>query len=187
MAGGYIGKLLFIDLSAGKIKEETPEESLCRDFIGGYGVGARILYSRQKAGADSLGPENTLGIMTGPLTGTPTPLGCRYVVIGKSPLTGKIGLEISAGDTPLGICTSSGTVGHSLSYGKADAVVALSPSAALADAAATAICNHVSRAEDIDGAIEFGRSISGLKGLIIIIDDKIGVWGEIKLCETSVG
>ncbi len=88
MAGGYIGKLLFVDLSTGKIKEETPEESLYRDFIGGYGVGARILYSRQKAGADPLGPANTLGIMTGPLTGTPTPLGCRYVVIGKSPLTG---------------------------------------------------------------------------------------------------
>ncbi len=88
MAGGYIGKLLFVDLSTGKIKEETPEEDICRDFIGGYGLGARILYSRQKAGVDALGPENTLGILTGPLTGTPTPLGCRYVVIGKSPLTG---------------------------------------------------------------------------------------------------
>ena len=88
MTGGYIGKLLFVNLSTGKIKEETPEESIYRDFIGGYGVGARILYSRQKGGVDPLGPENTLGIMTGPLTGTPTPLGCRYVVIGKSPLTG---------------------------------------------------------------------------------------------------
>ncbi|MBN1692690.1 MAG: aldehyde ferredoxin oxidoreductase family protein [Dehalococcoidales bacterium] len=88
MAGGYIGKLLFVDLSTGKIEEETPEESICRDFIGGYGLGARILYSRQKARVDALGPENTLGILTGPLTGTPTPLGCRYVVIGKSPLTG---------------------------------------------------------------------------------------------------
>ncbi len=88
MAGGYIGKLLFVDLTTGTIKEETPEENLNRDFIGGYGVGARILYSRQKGGVDPLGPENTLGIMTGPLTGTPTPLGCRYVVIGKSPLTG---------------------------------------------------------------------------------------------------
>ena len=88
MAGGYIGKLLFVNLTTGKIKEETPEENLYRDFIGGYGVGARLLYSRQKGGADPLGPENTLGIMTGPLTGTPTPLGCRYTVGGKSPLTG---------------------------------------------------------------------------------------------------
>jgi aldehyde:ferredoxin oxidoreductase len=88
MAGGYIGKLLFVDLSTGEIKEETPEEKLLKDFIGGYGVGARILYSRQKGGADPLGPENTLGIVTGPLTGTPAPFGCRYVVVGKSPLTG---------------------------------------------------------------------------------------------------
>jgi aldehyde:ferredoxin oxidoreductase len=81
-------KLLFVDLATGEIKEESPGERLYRDFIGGYGVGARILYSRQKAGAEPLGPENTLGMMTGPLTGTPAPLGCRYVVIGKSPLTG---------------------------------------------------------------------------------------------------
>ena len=88
MAGGYTGKLLFVDLSRGQITEETPDENLYKDFIGGYGVGARILFSRQKGGVDALGPENTLGIITGPLTGTPTPLGCRYAVVGKSPLTG---------------------------------------------------------------------------------------------------
>ncbi len=108
------------------------------------------------------------------------------IFAGKSPLTGKIGLEINAQDTPLGICTSSGTVGHSLSYGKADAVVALSESATLADAAATAIGNLVSQPGDITSAIEFGKSIGGLKGLIIIKDANMGVWGEVKLCETSV-
>jgi aldehyde:ferredoxin oxidoreductase len=91
MAGGYLDKLLFVDLSRGRIREEKPDESLYRDFIGGYGVGARILYTRQKGGVDALGPENTLGVMTGPLTGTPTPLGCRYAVVGKSPLTGSWG------------------------------------------------------------------------------------------------
>ncbi len=106
------------------------------------------------------------------------------IFAGKSPLTGKIGVEINAQDTPLGICTSSGTVGHSLSYGQADAVVVLSPSATLADAAATAIGNQVKQAGDITSAIEFGKNISGLKGVIIIKDDKIGVWGEVKLCET---
>jgi aldehyde:ferredoxin oxidoreductase len=87
MARGYAGKLLFVNLTKGTMEKETPDETLYRDFIGGYGVGARILYSRQKGGADPLGPENTLGIMTGPLTGSPAPLGCRYVVVGKSPLT----------------------------------------------------------------------------------------------------
>jgi len=88
MAGGYIGKLLFVNLSTGEITDETPDEKFCRDYIGGYGIGARILYSRQKGGVDPLGPENTLGLITGPLTGTPAPFGCRYAAVAKSPLTG---------------------------------------------------------------------------------------------------
>jgi len=114
-------------------------------------------------------------------------LGKRVVGIyaGKSPLTGKIGLEINGQDTPLGICTSSGTVGHSLSYGKADAVVVLSQSAILADAAATAIGNLVSQPSDITSGIEFGKGIKGLKGVVIIKDDNIGLWGEVKVCQTS--
>jgi aldehyde:ferredoxin oxidoreductase len=85
--GGYIGRILYIDLSSGKINEEAPEDKLYADFIGGYGIGARILYSRQKAGVDPLGPENTLGFITGPLTGTPALTGTRYAMVGKSPLT----------------------------------------------------------------------------------------------------
>jgi ApbE superfamily uncharacterized protein (UPF0280 family) len=108
------------------------------------------------------------------------------IYAGDSPLTGKIGLEISPRDTPLGICTSSGTVGHSLSFGRADAVVAIAPSATLADAAATAIGNRVSRPEDFDKGIEFGKSISGLKGIVIILGTKVGAWGDVKFCETSV-
>ncbi len=88
MTAGYMGKLLFVDLSTGKMKEETPDQSLYRDFIGGYGLGARVIYSHQKGGVDPLGAENTLGLVTGPLTGTPAPFGCRYVAVGKSPLTG---------------------------------------------------------------------------------------------------
>jgi uncharacterized protein len=108
------------------------------------------------------------------------------IYAGGSPLTGKIGLEINPQETPLGVCTSSGMVGHSLSFGKADAVVVLAGSAALADAAATAIGNRVKQAGDIDKALEFAREISGLKGAVIIIGDKVGAWGEIKLCRTDV-
>ncbi len=107
------------------------------------------------------------------------------VYAGDSPLTGKIGLVVKPKDTPLGICTSSGTVGHSLSYGKADAVVVVSASAALADAAATAIGNRVQNSKDINNAIEFGRDIEDLRGIIIILGKDIGVWGDIELCETS--
>jgi ApbE superfamily uncharacterized protein (UPF0280 family) len=107
------------------------------------------------------------------------------IYAGDSPLSGKIGVEIDKGSSPAGICTSSGTVGHSLSFGKADAVVAISDSTPLADAAATAIGNKVSSPDDVTGAIEFGNSIEGLRGLIIIKDDTIGVWGEVKLCEIA--
>jgi len=115
-------------------------------------------------------------------------LGERLVGIyaGKSPLTGKIGLEINGEDTPLGICTSSGTVGHSLSYGKADAVIVLSKSAALADAAATAIGNLIVQPGDITRGIEFAKGIDGLKGVIIIEGNNIGLWGEVKICQMAV-
>jgi len=98
MAGGYMGKILFVNLSTGEIKKETPEESLYRDFIGGYGLGARILYNRQKGGVDPLGPDNTLGLITGPLTGTPAIVGTRYTAVAKSPLTGGWGDANSGGD-----------------------------------------------------------------------------------------
>ncbi len=99
MAGGYTDKILFVDLTTGKLTTETPDEKLYRDFIGGYGVGARIVFSRQRAGVDPLGPENMLGFMTGPLTGTDYPYGTRYtVIVGKSPLTGGWGDANSGGD-----------------------------------------------------------------------------------------
>jgi ApbE superfamily uncharacterized protein (UPF0280 family) len=108
------------------------------------------------------------------------------IFAGDSPLTGKLGIELNAGDTPLGICTSSGMVGHSLSFGTADAVVVLSASTALADAAATAIGNQVKEVTDIDRALEFAGTIKDLKGLLIIKGEKLGAWGEVKVCNTTV-
>ena len=107
------------------------------------------------------------------------------IYAGDSPLTGKIGLEIDPGETPLGICTSSGTVGHSLSFGSADAVVVVAKSAALADAAATSIGNIVKKSADIHPAVEAGRNMGELKGIIVIKGADIGVWGAVKLCETA--
>jgi ApbE superfamily uncharacterized protein (UPF0280 family) len=103
------------------------------------------------------------------------------IYAGESPFTGKIALEISPEQTPLGVCTSSGTVGHSLSFGTADAVIVLSCSAALADAAATAIGNRVKTAHDINVAIKQAQAMGGLVGVIVIKDDKIGTWGNVKL------
>jgi len=97
MTSGYMGKMLTVDLSGKELKEEILDEKLCRDFIGGYGIGARILYDRMKAGVDPLGPDSILGVMTGPFTGTDAISGTRFTVFGKSPLTGCWGDANSGG------------------------------------------------------------------------------------------
>jgi len=97
MSGGYTGRMGFVDLSTGEVREEQLDENLARDFIGGYGLGVRILYERQKGGVNPLGPENILGFTTGPLTGTQTPTGGRYMAVCKSPLTGGWGDANSGG------------------------------------------------------------------------------------------
>jgi aldehyde:ferredoxin oxidoreductase len=97
MPSGYTGKLLWVNLTNGEIKVETPDESLYRNYVGGYGLGARLLYNRMKAGADALGPDNILGFIPGPLTGTTIPAGARYTVVAKSPITGGWGDANSGG------------------------------------------------------------------------------------------
>lgn len=96
--GGYVGRFLNVDLSQGELSDERPAESLLRAFIGGYGLGARLLYERMPAGADPLGPHNILGLITGPLTGTPAVMASRYCAVAKSPLTGGWGDANSGGE-----------------------------------------------------------------------------------------
>lgn len=100
---------------------------------------------------------------------------------GESRFTGKIAFVIQPEDTPLGVCTSSGTVGHSLSFGEADAATVFSRCAALADAAATAIGNRVRLAEDLPAAIEFAQHVPGLTGVAIVKDQVLGLWGKVQL------
>jgi ApbE superfamily uncharacterized protein (UPF0280 family) len=103
------------------------------------------------------------------------------IYAGNSPLSLKIGIVIKPEETPLGVCTSSGTVGLSLSFGKANAVCILAKSSALADAAATAVGNVVREKEDIEWGLEKGKEITGVLGTLIIIEEKMGVWGNIRL------
>jgi ApbE superfamily uncharacterized protein (UPF0280 family) len=105
------------------------------------------------------------------------------IYAGDSPLSLKVGILIQPEDTPVGICTSSGTVGPSLSFGKADAICILSKSAALADAAATALGNRVKEKKDIESGLEQGKAIEGVLGTLIIIGDRMGIWGNIKLVQ----
>jgi uncharacterized protein len=103
------------------------------------------------------------------------------VFAGQSPLSMKIGIVIEPSDSPVAVCTSSGSVGHSLSKGCADAVSVISSSCSLADAAATAIGNMVTKAGDIQPAIQWGRSIEGVEGILIVLAHKLGMWGRIRV------
>lgn len=103
------------------------------------------------------------------------------IFAGTSPLSNKIGIEIHSEEMPLGVCTSSGTVGHSLSHGNADAVTVISKSVPLADAAATSIGNLVRKKRDIHHALSHAQNIKGVSGVIIIIDDRLGTWGNVEL------
>ena len=103
------------------------------------------------------------------------------VYAGESALSYKVNILVKPEETPLGICTSSATVGPSLSFGKADAVCVVSKSATLADAAASAVGNKVKSKNDIKNALDYGIKISGVKGIIIICGNDMGVIGDVEL------
>ena len=117
------------------------------------------------------------------------------ILAGDSSLSERIALEVEPQETPLGVCTSSGTTGHSLSLGKADAVVVVSSSTPLADALATAVGNRVKSSRDIGKGIDFVKKVAGaagihscpsdrgerIKGVVIVKNKEMGVWGDLKI------
>ena len=103
------------------------------------------------------------------------------IFAGESPLSYKVALRIRPEETPLGVCTSSGTVGHSQSFGRADAICVTARSASLADAAATSIGNLVKGKGDIKRALEVGTKMDGVLGIVIIVKDKLGAYGAIEI------
>ena len=109
------------------------------------------------------------------------------IYAGASPLSGKLGLRISLVNQGLGLCTSSGTVGPSLSFGKADAAIVLANSAALADAAASALGNRVQSADDIQPALEHLQTIGGVLGGAVVIGEHFGAWGEVEVVRVAGG
>ena len=129
-------------------------------------------------------------------------LGCREVIIenggdifltrqkrarkilifaGDSKFSGKLTLLVKPSKTPCGICTSSATFGHSLSFGNADSVVILAKDAALADAVATATCNLIKSNNDLKGGIKFAKKFLGVFGVVIILGEDFASWGKIEI------
>jgi len=103
------------------------------------------------------------------------------IFAGESPLSEKIGIKIPEGMMPVGVCSSSGSVGHSLSMGSSDVVTVVSPSAIRADGAATALGNRIRTKRDLDGISDWAEGISGIVGCVAILGDAMATWGDIEL------
>ncbi|MEN6461914.1 MAG: UPF0280 family protein [Syntrophomonas sp.] len=103
------------------------------------------------------------------------------VFAGESKFSNRIGIKINTGESPLGICTSSATVGPSISLGRADAMVIKGVDAALADAVASGAGNQVQTEEDLVKAIKFAQNINGITGVLAIKGDKMAAWGSIEI------
>ena len=104
------------------------------------------------------------------------------VYAGESSLSGTLGLSLQPDRMPCGVCCSSGSIGHSLSMGSADAVVVVAPDTALADATATRLGNEVGESrQSIQQALALAGKIEGISGVVIISGDRLGAWGDIEL------
>ena len=103
------------------------------------------------------------------------------VFAGQSPLSEKIGLHIPAASFPLGICTSSGTVGPSLSLGRADAVMIVCKDVMLADSYATAMANRIKTVNDLQPVIDRISDIPEILGAIAVKDDRMAITGQFEL------
>lgn len=109
---------------------------------------------------------------------------------GESSLSGELGFKIKPKQTPMGICTSSGTVGHSISFGRADSVTVFANESSIADALATSIANEARGIRDEDAvqrslehAEEFKKS---MRGVMVIVGESAGTLGKIpKLVQTD--
>ncbi len=111
---------------------------------------------------------------------------CRVAIFaGQSPLSNTIGIEVKKEDMPIGICTSSATVGHSLSLGQADAVTVVAPSVCLADAAATRLGNETRENRPLDEVLSIASQIKGICGVVVVRGEELGAWGNVALA--SVG
>lgn len=106
---------------------------------------------------------------------------------GPSPISERVGIEIAGDLLPIAVCTSSASVGPSVSLGRADAACVIARSGALADAVASALGNRVHGADDVHRAIEAARGISGVEGLLVIAGETLGAWGAARLVALEGG
>ncbi len=108
------------------------------------------------------------------------------IFAGEAALSGRLGIELAPEQMPCGVCTSSASIGHSLSLGQADAAVVIAPSTPLADAAATRLGNMVgATSQSINRALEEISKVPGVRGALVICGDRLGAWGECRLVQVT--
>ena len=101
------------------------------------------------------------------------------VYAGESSFSNNIALRIKPSPSLVGICTSSGTVGHSISFGTADAATVISGSASLSDAAATALCNAVTDVHSVKDSFRVIDHVAGVEGALVIYKYVLATWGNL--------
>jgi ApbE superfamily uncharacterized protein (UPF0280 family) len=99
----------------------------------------------------------------------------------QSHFSRKVAIRIKGRERPYGVCTSSATVGPSMSFGKADAVCIVADSALFADGLATCIGNSVKSKDDVATGIELGKAFPNIIGILIIVGDSLGIWGDLEI------
>ncbi|MFW6326319.1 MAG: UPF0280 family protein [Desulfovermiculus sp.] len=104
---------------------------------------------------------------------------------GRSRFSGTIGLALDQEKTPAGICTSSGTVGHSYSQGRADAATIISRNVCLADAVATGAANLIGAEDDLEPALDYALAVPGVLGAVLVLGDKLAAKGDVELVPTT--
>lgn len=108
------------------------------------------------------------------------------IYAGESPLSGKVGIRLQPEHMPCGVCTSSATIGHSLSLGASDAAVVVAPEAAFADALATRLGNEVREgASGLNKALAVVKNMEGVTGAVLIAGEKLGAWGALQLVKIN--
>ena len=104
---------------------------------------------------------------------------CISIYAGESSLSGNIGVQVKQDSMPLGICSSSGSIGHSISFGTADAVTVLAKDTTVADTVATRLGNEMQ--DDMNHVLGVAKTFTDILGVVIIKDDQLGAWGDIEL------
>lgn len=107
----------------------------------------------------------------------------REVVIGiyagKSPISSQLAFRLSPDSLPLALCSSSGRMGHSLSFGQCDLATVVARQGALADAAVTLVCNLIRQEADLTPVLNDVGTIPGIDGILAVKNDRIGLWGRL--------